>query len=69
MAEQSSFKPGAGAGGQNKPTDADVKRKDEYDDKYKERADQYGEAEKYGTDQNPVKHDPLPAKGLHGVGG
>ena len=42
---------------------------DEYDGKYKDRAEGMTEAELWGTDQIPVKHDPLPAKNLKSVGG
>jgi hypothetical protein len=70
MAENSSFRGGsAGNNTQNKPTESDSKRVDEYDKQYKDRADQFGEAEKFGTDQNPVHNDKLPASGLKGVGG
>lgn len=67
MTEQSSFKPGTASGTeQNKPSVANT---DEYGGAYKEYADTYGEAEKFGTAENPVKHDALPARGLRGVGG
>ncbi len=54
---------------QNKPTKEDVMRKDEYGGKYKERADSASEEEKFGTSQNPVKDDAMPAKNLKSVGG
>lgn len=70
MAENSSFRGGnAGGGVQNKPTNADAERVDEYDGKFKERADEYGEDAKFGTDQLPVQDDKMPASGLKSVGG
>jgi hypothetical protein len=54
---------------QNKPTKEDVERKDEYGGKYKEPQEGMSEAQKYGTEQNPAKHDQLPASGLKSVGG
>ena len=68
--EKSSFKGGAAAAVQNKPTTEDSERADEYGkNSYKERADEYSEAQKFGTDQLPVTHDKLPATGLKNVGG
>ncbi len=69
--EKTSFTGGGAANDvQNKPTKEDSERPDEYGKgTYKERADQYGEAEKFGTDQLPVTHDKLPAKNLKSVGG
>ena len=69
MAENSSFRPGGGNNTQNKPTKADSERRDEYNGGYKERANEYNETAKFGTDQLPVQNDPLPAKGLKNVGG
>lgn len=70
MAEDNAFKGGSANGSQqNKPTTADAERRDEYMGQYKERADGVSEAEKFGTDQNPVQNDALPAKNLKGAGG
>lgn len=71
MADNSSFRGGSAGGNntQNKPTEADSKRVDEYEKGYKERAEEYDEAAKFGTDQLPVQNDKLPASGLKGVGG
>lgn len=54
---------------QNKPTEEDVKRKDEYGGSYKDAADGLSEAQKFGTDQLPVQEKPLSAKNLKSVGG
>ncbi len=68
--ENSSFKGGQGSEGvQNKPKPEDSAPKDEYHGNYKERADQYGEAEKFGTDQLPVTDSPVAGRNLKSVGG
>lgn len=54
---------------QNKPTKEDSHRKDEYMGQYKQPQDSMSEAEKFGTNENPVKNDQMPAKGLRQVGG
>lgn len=70
MAENNSFRPGGATNNvQNKPSSADAGRRDEYKGNYKDRCDGVSEAEKFGTNDNPVKHDPLPAKGLGSAGG
>jgi hypothetical protein len=68
--EKSSFGGGdAASPSQNKPTNEDQYRSDEYGGKYKDACDGMSEAQKFGTDQIPVKNDPLPAKNLQKVGG
>lgn len=54
---------------QNKPIKEDSEKIDEYHGQYKEADAGKSEAEKYGTDQLPVQHDPLPGKGLKTFGG
>lgn len=54
---------------QNKPTKEDSAPKDSYLGRYKSADKGKSEAEKFGTDQNPVQNDPLPAKGLKSMGG
>jgi hypothetical protein len=49
---------------QNKPTEKDVLKKDEYLGGYKDRAQTASEEEKFGGNQNPSISDPLPAKNL-----
>lgn len=62
----SSFKSGnANSPATQKPSQA----ADEYEGRYKDAADGLSEAQKFGTDQLPVKNDPLPAKGLRSAGG
>ena len=67
--ETSSFRPGGANDVQNKPSRDDAFRKDEYGGAYKEHGVGLSEAERFGTDQMPVQHDAIPAKGLKGVGG
>lgn len=69
MADQSSFKSGSSGNVQNKPTKQDSERKDEYMGQYKDRSQGLSEAQKFGTDQMPVKNDAPPFKGLKSVGG
>lgn len=70
MAEQSSFKTGgANAPTQNKKTPQDAERDDEYNGNYKSSCEGVGEDEKWGLNANPVKNEPLPAKGLKNTGG
>lgn len=70
MAEKSSFKQGsANANTQNKPTDADVARADEYNGSYKDPALSISEEEKFGNGDNPVQTEKLPAKNLRSSGG
>jgi len=54
---------------QNKPTQQDSERKDEYLGGYKDGSEGLSEAQKFGTDQIPVTHDALPAKNLQKAGG
>ena len=65
--EQSSFSTGNTGSVQNKPTADDSAPKDEYKGGYREGT--ATEAEKFGTDQNPVQNDALPARNLRGAGG
>lgn len=66
----SSFKPGnANSPTTSAPSKADSERRDEYEGRYKDASDGLSEAQKFGTDQLPVRNDPLPAKGLRSVGG
>ena len=66
----SSFKSGnANSPATQKPSKEDSERKDEYGGKYKCNDDGLSEAQKFGTDQLPVKNDPLPASGLKSIGG
>jgi hypothetical protein len=64
------FKPGnANSPSTVKPSKADAERRDEYEGRYKDAADGMSEAQKFGTDQMPVQHDPLPATKLRTAGG
>jgi len=54
---------------QHKPTKEDSERRDEYGGKYKDRAQEASEEEKFGDSQNPVRDTPLPAKSLRTFGG
>lgn len=53
---------------QNKPKPQDRAPTDEYYGQYKDRSKGLSDAEKWGTDQNPVQHDQLPATNLRNVG-
>jgi len=65
MAEKSPFKDGFNPSTSTQKPERDGS-KDEYDGKYKNAADGMSEAEKWGTNLNPVEETPNPAKGLKG---
>lgn len=68
--EQSSFKAGsANSLNQNKPSQEDARRVDEYGGQYRCRSQGTGDVERFGTDKYPVQHDALAARGLRNVGG
>jgi hypothetical protein len=71
MAEKSVFVSGnPGVKPNQKLSEADVSSsKDAYGNGYKDPAQTLSEQEKFGTNLNPVKNPPMPAKGLRGVGG
>jgi len=53
---------------QNKATDADVRRADEYGGRYRSSTEGVSEDQMWGHNQNPVQNDALPAKNLRSVG-
>lgn len=68
MAESSSFKQGTGTGGTSEKPEAS-NGKDTYKGGYKDPATTLSEAEKWGTNEIPLKNDELPAKNLKSTGG
>jgi len=67
--ERSSFTPGnANAPTQNKKSEADVTRSDEYGGSYKSSCDGVSDDQKWGGNQNPVQNESLPAKNLNSAG-
>lgn len=70
MSDQSSFKAGSGTGGKSAlGKEQESNGKDTYHGGYKDGSKGMSEAEKWGTNLNPVQDGSLPAKGLRNAGG